>query len=192
MKRLSSIRFGALGLLIACFALSAVIRIGMVGPAVAQQFLDASTEEAPLAGCAPNSEALLAALRDRSTALDAREATLIERMALLELAEAEFTKREAALIAAEERLSATLALADGAAERDLTQLTTIYENVKPKRAAGIFESMEPSFATGILSRMAPTAAAEILTLMDAEKAYAISVLMAARNMNAGGEVPGTE
>lgn len=189
MSAANPVRGGALALLIGCFVLSALIRIAVVGPAVAEQLNTNGATSTDQAGCAPASDAVLAALKERGEALDAREAAMIERIALLELAEAEFTKKEAALIEAEERLAATVALADGAAERDLSQLTTIYENVKPKRAAGIFESMEPSFATGILSRMAPTAAADILAAMDAEKAYAISVLMAARNMNAGGAAP---
>ena len=83
-----------------------------------------------------------------------------------------------------------MALADSAAENDLAQLTAIYENVKPKRAAEIFQSMDTTFAAGILGRMSPAQAGEILTLVDAETAYAISVLMAARNMNAGGIPPG--
>ncbi|MEM8787755.1 MAG: hypothetical protein AAGE76_05805 [Pseudomonadota bacterium] len=179
---------GALAILTACFLGSAGLRLMDAAPAAAQQ-LAANPAEAVGGGCGEPADVVLKAVRERGEELDRREAELAERLALLQLAEAEFEEKQAALVAAEERLSATIARADGAAERDLAQLTAIYENVKPKRAVGIFESMEPTFAAGILARMNATSAAEILTLMEAEKAYAVSVILAARNMNAGGPAP---
>ena len=185
-ERVSHLRAGALALLIGCFLVSAALRLAIVGPALAQELVpEGGTGEA--SASRPGSAELLATLRARGEALDQRERELAERVALLELAETEIAEKRAALAEAEKDLASTIALADGAAERDLAQLTTIYENVKPKRAAEIFDTMEPSFASGILSRMAPTAAAEVMTLMDPEKAYSITLLIAARNMNAGGE-----
>ena len=188
MPRSGRPRLGALSILMLCFALSGLMRLAMVAPALAQQ-LGESAASTPADGCGPGSEELLAAIRERSAQIETREAQIAERQALLEIGEEEFSKKQAALVEAEARLSATLALADGAAERDIDRLTAIYENVKPKRAAEIFNSMDATFATGVLARMNPASAAEILTLIDAQKAYAISVLLAARNANAGGTPP---
>lgn len=74
-----------------------------------------------------------------------------------------------------------MALADGAAEADLAQLTVVYENMKPKDAAALFEKMEPTFAAGFLSRMQPSSSAQILANLTPDKAYSISVIFAARN-----------
>lgn len=189
MARQSVSRSGSLLLVLLCFAASAVVRVGLSGPAIAQQAVDTAAQYVPSATTNAEEDALLAAIRERGDTLDAREREIAERLSLLAKAEAEFDRKKADLIAAEERLAATLALADGAAERDLAQLTAIYENVKPKQAADIFAQMEPTFAAGILGRMTPQGAADILSLMNAEKAYSISVLLAARNMNAGGPLP---
>ncbi|MEM8872535.1 MAG: hypothetical protein AAGB10_00855 [Pseudomonadota bacterium] len=186
MERLSLFRASAMALLIGCFVASAAVRMALIGPALAEQITSNPGGVSTYDGCSPGSEELLETLRVRGETLDQRERDLAERVALLELAETEIQEKRAALAEAEESLASTIALADGAAERDLAQLTTIYENVKPKRAAEIFETMEASFATGILSRMAPAAAAEVMALMTPEKAYSVSLLMAARNVNAGG------
>ena len=81
----------------------------------------------------------------------------------------------------ENRLRATLAKADQAAEKDIARLTSVYENMKPAQAAPLFEAMEPSFAAGFLSRMRPDAAAGILANVDPQAAYTISVLIAGQN-----------
>lgn len=180
-------KIGALGIIALCFIGSAGLRLIGAGPAIATEMAAATQREEE---CLSTSSPLLEAVRERSLRLEVQERAVEERLALLAVAEAEIVAKRIALEEAEKKLAATLALADGAAERDLAQLTAIYENVKPKRAAGIFETMDTSFAAGILGRMSPGTAAEILTLINADKAYAISVLMAARNLNAGGpEVP---
>ena len=83
--------------------------------------------------------------------------------------------------AVEEELKATLALADGAAEKDIQNLTAVYQAMKPKDAAALFETMSPEFAAGFLGRMPPDSAAAILSGMSAEAAYGISVIVAGRN-----------
>ncbi|MSU91783.1 hypothetical protein GE300_19590 [Rhodobacteraceae bacterium 2CG4] len=186
-------RTRALALLAGCFLASALVRTALVGPAAAEVLFppQEALEFGDTAGCGPESEALLEVLRERGAQLDSLEQGIAEREAALEIAEAELQRKHTELVEAEERLAATVAAADGAAERDVAQLTAIYENVKPKRAAGIFSSMDTEFAAGILSRMSPSSAADILTLMDADMAYAVSVVLAARNMNAGGVLPAT-
>ena len=74
-----------------------------------------------------------------------------------------------------------LALADGAAEKDIQKLTAVYQAMKPKDAAALFETMSPEFAAGFLGRMPPEAAAAILSGMSSEAAYGVSVIVAGRN-----------
>ena len=90
----------------------------------------------------------------------------------------------AELTEAEERLRATMAQSQAAAEDDIAQLTSVYENMKPKQASEVFARMTPEFAAGFLGRMRADAAAQILASLDPDKAYSISVLLAARNANA--------
>lgn len=189
MRRGAALRIGALTLVAGCFLISAAFRLIVAAPALAQQLAPGASGQPQHSG-GPETDALLEAVRERGAQLDKREREIAERFALLELAEKEIEKNRAALLEAEDKLAATMALADTAAEQDLARLTAIYENVKPKRAAEIFQSMDTSFAAGILAMMSPDQAGDILTLVDADTAYAISVLMAARNMNAGGLAPG--
>ena len=88
------------------------------------------------------------------------------------------------LKAAEDDLKQVLAIADGAAEKDLVRLTAVYEAMKPADAAALFATMSPDFAAGFLARMQPGAAAAILSGMPPDKAYAISALIAGRNARA--------
>ena len=82
---------------------------------------------------------------------------------------------------AEDELRKTISLAEGAAERDVQQLTEIYQAMKPKEAAALFNGMDPQFAAGFLGRMRPAEAAGIMAGMDPGAAYAISALLAGRN-----------
>ena len=99
----------------------------------------------------------------------------------LRVAEQEVTEKLAALTGAEAALRATLALAETAAESDLSRLATVYENMKPKDAAALFTEMTPEFAAGFLGLMQPEAAAAIMTELEAPVAYSISVMLAGRN-----------
>jgi flagellar motility protein MotE (MotC chaperone) len=74
-----------------------------------------------------------------------------------------------------------VAVADQAADADVTRLVTMYENMKPKEAAPLFEVMAPDFAAGFLARMRPDAAASVLAGLNPKTAYTISVIMAGRN-----------
>ena len=169
------------GLLVA----SALIRIAaQAGPALAQ---DTTAEMTPAATqVAANAEpadpgSLLAALQAREAVLAEREAQMRDRLAALREAEALIDEKLAALSEAEARLRATIAQADSAAETDLAQLTTVYENMKPKEAAALFSEMTPEFAAGFLGLMRPDTAAAIMTELDPETAYSFSVVLAGRN-----------
>lgn len=169
------------GLLLA----SGVIRVGL-GVTEARAVTPPDTAEVPApppepASCPAPPAALAEALAQREARVTTREAALEARLAALALADEVLAERLKALQSAEAQLTATLAQADGAAEGDLTRLTTVYEAMKPKEAATLFQTMSPEFAAGFLGRMRPEAAAAVLSGMTPEAAYTVSVLLAGRN-----------
>ncbi|WP_298859151.1 hypothetical protein [uncultured Sulfitobacter sp.] len=127
--------------------------------------------------------ALIAALTEREAQISQREKKLEMRLQALSIADGEIEKRLETLRETEQNLRATLSLADEASEKDLLNLTTVYENMKPKEAAELFEQMEPNFAAGFLGRMRPEAAASVLAGLSPQVAYSISVILAGRNAN---------
>ncbi|MCA8869511.1 MAG: hypothetical protein KDA67_12730 [Rhodobacteraceae bacterium] len=174
---------------------SGLLRLGDSRAAIAEEVnshisptpvANADLPEPDLVNCASEQapDALLAAIRRREAQLDARELRLENRIQALKVAELKLGENTNALIAAEKRLAATLAIADSAAENDLARLTTVYESMKPKNAAGLFSEMAPEFAAGFLGRMRSNAAAEILSNLAPGKAYTISLILAGRNARA--------
>jgi flagellar motility protein MotE (MotC chaperone) len=128
--------------------------------------------------------ALLETLQAREARLREQEARAATEEQTLAVARETTEARIAALVAAEEKLAATVAIADQAAEKDITRLVAVYESMKPKDAAKLFGEMEPDFAAGFLARMRPEAAATVMSGLDPAKAYAISIVLAGRNANA--------
>ncbi|WP_136443236.1 MotE family protein [Pacificoceanicola onchidii] len=126
---------------------------------------------------------LINALNERENRVKQREEDIAIRMQALSLAEQEIERKLVALEDAEQKLRSTLALAQTAAEDDLTRLTDVYANMKPKQAAALFEEMDPDFAAGFLGRMRPDAAAGIMAGLTPGTAYTISVVLAGRNAN---------
>lgn len=172
---------GILGLLMLTLVASGAIRLGLgVNEAVANAPEPASE---PLV-CPQPPAALAEALTQRENRLAAQEYALNDRLAALALADKAIEARLVALTETEAKLSATITMADGAAESDLARLTSVYEAMKPKDAAPLFEEMAPEFAAGFLGRMKPDAAAAILGGMTANKAYAVTILLASRNAGA--------
>lgn len=180
-------------LILMCFLMSGLIRIWDTGAAIAEEIKDTETAtDEPVEtthnpeSCPPqlDSEALLKAIRERQAQLDAAEEKINTREQLLRVSKIKIEEQLGSLERAEERLAATLALADQAAENDVQRLTAVYENMKPKEAAEIFETMDINFAAGFLMRMRPDAAAGIMTNLKSEAAYSISVVMAGRNVGA--------
>ncbi len=179
-------RGGVLTLISALMIGSAAIRLGLeAGPALARG-PDPSTVDSASGheAKAPEMEALLAELLRRERAVQQREAALEEKQKALEIAKGAVDDRLAALQDAEDSLRDTLTVADKAAEADLARLTEVYQNMKPKDAAGLFETMDPVFAAGFLGRMPPDAAAAIMAGLSPGSAYTISVVLAGRNANA--------
>ncbi|SFS19259.1 Flagellar motility protein MotE, a chaperone for MotC folding [Yoonia litorea] len=170
---------GVLRTIILMLIVSAAARFAVqTGPAIAaisETSKDDATEGAPL------QDGLLSALQDRERALSQRETALGQRLAAIEEAEAALQEKLAELSAAEEALLSTIAMAETAASTDIAQLTTVYENMKPKEAAALFSEMSPDFAAGFLALMRPDTAAAIMTELDPIDAYAFSVVLAGRN-----------
>ncbi len=173
---------GTLWVIVVLLASSGLIRIGD-GAGQAFAAATAPQEAEAVATCepAPNAGALLDELRRRESVLATREAALESRAQTVTLAQSQLELKLAELVAAEDRLAATLARTDGAAEGDVARLVTVYENMKPKEAAAVFSEMAPEFAAGFLARMRPDAAALVFAGLEPKAAYAISVLIAGRN-----------
>lgn len=180
---------GALILIAGCFAASALLRVadpsGSLARAAASmaEAEDTSNEAGSQTSCEmiDDPSGLLATLRQREHQLDDRASGIADRERLLDVAEAKFKEQLEALRTAEEKLAATLAVADEAAEADIERLVSVYESMKAKDASKIFETMDITFAAGFLARMRQEAAARILGGMSAERAYAVSAVIAGRN-----------
>lgn len=178
---------GTLAIIGILFLSSGALRLGSgVGEALAMETEVPDHEMAPAEpqSCGPLPAELAAALSERESAVELGEIALKDRTAALALAEATITKRMEELVTAESALARTLAIADDAAEQDISRLTTVYETMKPKDAAALFETMAPEFAAGFLGRMQPQAAAAVLSGLKPETAYQISLVLAGRNAEA--------
>ena len=172
---------------------SATVRLGIeAGPAIAREMAelpDSEKSEHPageagaLVPTSAELQHMLAAFKQRESELAAREAEIEDRMKALQIADEAIDQKLVALQEAEEKLAETLSLADGATGADVTRLTTVYEQMKPKDSAKLFEEMDPAFAAGFLARMRPDAAAGIMAGLSPEAAYTISVVLAGRNGN---------
>lgn len=125
--------------------------------------------------------ALVVDLRRREQALAEREAAIAERAALVEAAQGRLQEQIRALESAESELSATMALADRAAEDDIARLVSVFEAMKPEEAAAVFAEMDASFAAGFLARLTPQTAADILAGLEPRQAYGFSAILAGRN-----------
>ncbi|MEM1343268.1 MAG: hypothetical protein AAGI34_01660 [Pseudomonadota bacterium] len=183
---------GALSILAAGFALSALLRAGdLVAalPAFAQDgFGNPVPErriESPATPEAIGPERLIADLKAERARLQDRDRTLTERAQTLEALEERLRQRLDALTEAQSRLERTAVLVDDAAGKDVRHLASMYRQMKPKQAAGIFDRMTPSFAAGFLAEMPAEAAALIMANMQADNAYAVTLLLASRNVGRG-------
>ncbi|WP_439142893.1 MotE family protein [Planktotalea sp.] len=184
MIKMKNIRFGPLNVIMMLLILSAGLRTtGAVGIA----FASADTPSSETAGTAEQEngtedmDALLLSFQVREKEILEEEERIAKRSEELENVEAQIASKIGKLKASEARLRELLAIADVAAEDDVTRLTSVYESMKPKAAATVFEQMPPAFAAGFLSRMQPASAALVMASLTPETAYAISVVFAGRN-----------
>lgn len=179
---------GALLVIGVCFAGSALARAAdpegpLMQPAAPSGEVWAAGGALAPPGCLPGAEAgpLMEALRERTLQLDARAEDLASRAKVLEAAEARYREQSETLRRLQDELTATLAIADKAAEQDLDRLVGVYEAMNPKQAALIFETMDVTFAAGFLARMQRDSAARVLAGLSPARAYAVSVVIAGRN-----------
>ena len=187
--RIRRVRTSALVMISLLLIGSAVLRVGVQAqPSLAQAGPDpeegppVSEQMAERPNTAPaDLQLLVDALQDREQLLNQREVQIVDRMKALEIADKALELKLTALVEAEQRLSETLALADGASEGDLSRLTEVYQRMKPKDAAALFEEMAPEFAAGFLGRMRPESAASIMAGLSPKSAYTVSVILAGRN-----------
>ena len=175
---------GVLSIIAGMLIASGLIRIGNEAEQAFATEQDLASVEAAVI-CDPGSDntALREALQTREERVVTREAQLEDRLQAMRVAEAEITERLVQLQDAQVSLADTISVADGAAEEDLSQLTAVYENMKPQDAAILFETMEPDFSAGFVGRMRPEIAAAIMAQLAPETAYAISAILAGRNAN---------
>jgi flagellar motility protein MotE (MotC chaperone) len=163
-----------------CLVASAVLRVGAHAEAAVAATETPGEAIAPMACPQPPAE-IARALLQREAALRTREAELTAEATRLDGLRKQVEAQVSQMQSAEVELRKTISLAEGAAERDVQQLTEIYQAMKPKDAAALFNGMDPQFAAGFLGRMRPADAAGILAGMDPGTAYAISALLAGRN-----------
>ena len=127
---------------------------------------------------------MLTEFQERDSRLMVQEKALRDRMQALRITDQEVSRKLEALTRAEDALRQMIALAETASEDDLSRLTKVYENMKPKQAAALFEEMDPSFAAGFLARMRPESAAALMAGLSPQAAHTFSVILAGRNANA--------
>jgi len=194
----SRFRIGRLQAIALLLALGAGLKtVEGVGGAFAQipdrpaGAVTAADPAAPAAQAAPEggggAEALradlLVELRQRELSLAAREGELDARHAELAAIEARIAQQIAALETAERELSATMALADRAAETDLARLTSVFEAMRPEHAAQVVAEMAPEFAAGLIARLPPATAAAIMAGLEPRLAYGLAAIVAGRNVD---------
>lgn len=188
-SRLPGRRPGGLTMLAMFLGVAGLIRIGLgVTAAMAQDGSGLPPTPPATAETAcitePGLEKMVADLKDRAAQLSARETVATQREQSLTLAQSRVDEKLAELKAAQERLSATIAEADHAADKDVSSLVAMYEAMKPKDATRLFAEMQPDFAAGFIVKMKPELAAAVLAGLEPAQAYSISAVLAGRNANA--------
>jgi len=120
-------------------------------------------------------------LRRREIALQEREAAIRQQEALVSAGQERLQAQLDALLYAEQELTATLALADRAAEEDIGRLVNVFQAMGSEEAAAVFTEMAPEFAAGFIGRLPPENAAAILAGLEPRQAYGLSAILAGRN-----------
>lgn len=177
---------GPLAVLTLLLVVSGMLRLGS-GPVVALatdgEFGAGGQPTEPAAQRAPDQDMdqWITELMNRDDALARAEVEIAREREELALAKEVLAEQFAALQGAQETLRRSLHSAGETAAGDVSQLTDVYQRMKPKEAAAIFEKMDPQFAAGFLARMKPDAAAQIMAGIQPETAYIFSAILAGRN-----------
>jgi flagellar motility protein MotE (MotC chaperone) len=117
---------------------------------------------------------LLQELAERRTVLDAREQQIEEREVLLRAAEQRLVEKQTELTSTKEEIMALLKQQDEQEKAQITQLVTIYENMKPKDAANIFNELEMPVLLQVIKNMKERKVAPVIAAMSTEKARSLT------------------
>jgi flagellar motility protein MotE (MotC chaperone) len=134
---------------------------------------DASRAElaaVPLGDPSAAERALLEALRQRRSELEAREAALAEREVLVAAAERRLSARIAEMQALHQRLEAEARQRGEQSEQGMRQLVRLYEGMRPRDAATIFDDLDLAVLIPVLDRMREARAAPVLAAMRPDRA----------------------
>lgn len=121
---------------------------------------------------------VLETLASRREELDKRARELDQQALLLKATENRVDEKLAEMNALRDELEALLQKQTAEQQQRLDKLVKIYENMKPKDAAGIFDELELDVLLGILDRMSERKSAPIIAAMDPVKARIISLKLA--------------
>jgi flagellar motility protein MotE (MotC chaperone) len=113
--------------------------------------------------------------------IEAQKIALNEREAALEALETKLSQQLDNIKETKASVEAKLKTMEIVSTEDLDHLISMYETMKPKKAAEIFDSMAPAFAAGFLRDMNSAKAGMIMSEMNARKSYEISLVIANRN-----------
>lgn len=113
--------------------------------------------------------------------IEAQKIALNEREAALEELETRLSQQLDNIKETKASVEEKLARMEAVSTEDLDHLISMYETMKPKKAAEIFDSMAPAFAAGFLRDMNSAKAGMIMSEMTAKNSYEISLVIANRN-----------
>jgi flagellar motility protein MotE (MotC chaperone) len=123
---------------------------------------------------------LLQDLAKRREELEAREQTLILREGLLAAAEHRIEGKIEELKTVKVEIEALIKVYDEQEEKEIGELVSIYEKMKPKDAARIFDQLDMDVLLDVLQRMKASKTAPVLAAMDSNRAQEITVRIAER------------
>jgi flagellar motility protein MotE (MotC chaperone) len=146
-----------------------------------------TAEEKPVS---TQERALLLDLRHRNGELDAREVALNARDAVLVAAEKRLTVRIDELGALQKRLEALEANRKARDDTNWQGLVKMYEQMRPRDAAGIFNDLDRAVLLQVLDRMKEVRAAPILAAMQPERARQLTADIAQMRVR-DNQAPGT-
>ncbi len=121
---------------------------------------------------------VLESLSKRRDELDSRARELDQQALLLKATENRVDEKMAEMNALKVELEDLLQRQQDEQADRLAKLVKIYENMKPKDAAGIFNELELDVLLGILDRMSERKSAPIIAAMEPAKARIVSLKLA--------------
>ena len=143
-----------------------------------------AAELAKEAGLSPAELQVLQSLGDRRGQLDQREQNLDVQVQLIAAAEAKLDSRIKEMSDLKADVANLLTQADQQQDAETARLIRVYEDMKPKDAAGRITLMDDSVRLPLAAKMKERPLAAILAQMPAEDAKALTEKLASRVKNA--------